>query len=118
MSICRYRFSPVAAGISLPMMTFSFSPSRRSILPSIQEVGRSDRALVERVARLDPLALRDQEPGAARHGVRAVVLLVSAVGHDRDLDLALRLLEVDDARDLGELCRALRVAGLEDLDDS
>ena len=34
-SIFRYRFRPVAAGISLPMITFSFSPSRRSILPSI-----------------------------------------------------------------------------------
>ena len=31
----RYRFRPVAAGISFPMITFSFSPSRRSILPSI-----------------------------------------------------------------------------------
>jgi len=35
MSIVRYRFSPVAAGISFPMMTFSFRPSSRSILPSI-----------------------------------------------------------------------------------
>ena len=31
----RYRFRPVAAGISFPMITFSFSPSSRSILPSI-----------------------------------------------------------------------------------
>ena len=35
MSIVRYRFRPVAAGISFPMMTFSFSPSSRSTLPSI-----------------------------------------------------------------------------------
>ena len=35
-SICRYRFRPVAAGISFPMITFSFSPSRRSIFPSIE----------------------------------------------------------------------------------
>ena len=34
-SIVRYRFRPVAAGISFPMMTFSFSPSSRSTLPSI-----------------------------------------------------------------------------------
>ena len=32
----RYRFRPVAAGISFPMITFSFSPSSRSILPSIE----------------------------------------------------------------------------------
>ena len=31
----RYRLRPVAAGISLPMITFSLRPSRRSILPSI-----------------------------------------------------------------------------------
>jgi len=34
-SIPRYCFRPVAAGISFPMMTFSFSPSSRSTLPSI-----------------------------------------------------------------------------------
>src|SRR5919204_196887 len=34
-SIVRYRFSPVAAGISFPMITFSFRPSSRSTLPSI-----------------------------------------------------------------------------------
>ena len=34
-SIPRYRFRPVAAGISLPMITFSLSPSRWSTLPSI-----------------------------------------------------------------------------------
>ena len=31
----RYRLRPVAAGISLPMITFSFRPSSRSVLPSI-----------------------------------------------------------------------------------
>ena len=34
-SIPRYFFRPVAAGISLPMITFSLRPSSRSILPSI-----------------------------------------------------------------------------------
>ena len=34
-SISRYRLRPVAAGISLPMITFSLRPSRRSTLPSI-----------------------------------------------------------------------------------
>ena len=31
----RYRFMPVAAGMSLPMMTFSFRPSSSSDLPAI-----------------------------------------------------------------------------------
>jgi hypothetical protein len=35
MSMPRYFFRPVAAGMSFPMITFSFSPSRRSTLPSI-----------------------------------------------------------------------------------
>ena len=35
MSIWRYRLRPVAAGISLPMITFSLRPIRWSTLPSI-----------------------------------------------------------------------------------
>ena len=35
MSMPRYFLRPVAAGISFPMITFSFSPSSRSTLPSI-----------------------------------------------------------------------------------
>ncbi len=35
MSMPRYFLRPVAAGMSFPMITFSFSPSRRSTLPSI-----------------------------------------------------------------------------------
>src|SRR6201999_855152 len=57
-------------------------------------------------------------PRAPRDGVRAVVLLVPGLGDDRDLDLTLRLLDVDLAADLGELRGALRVPGLEDLDDA
>ena len=37
---------------------------------------------------------------------------------DRDLGAAVGVLELDDAADLGELRSALRVAGLEDLDDA
>src|SRR5579864_1409899 len=83
-----------------------------------EQVGRADRALGERVTRLDPVAVRDEQPRAARNRVRLVVVLVAAVGDDRDLDLALRLLDRDETVDLRALRGALRVAGLEELDDT
>src|SRR5580765_4150895 len=83
-----------------------------------QEVGGVERSLVQRIARLDVLALRDAEPRPAGDEDREVVLLVTGVSDDCDPQLALGLLEGDGARDLGERRGALRVARLEDLDDA
>src|SRR5439155_10477964 len=90
----------------------------RRVALQAQQVGRADRSLGEGVARLDALPLRDEEPRPAGNRVGAVVLLVAAVGDDRDLDLTLGLLDRDHAVDLRELRSALRVASLEDLDDA
>jgi hypothetical protein len=61
-----------------------------------QQLGRRERALVERVARLDHIALGDQEPRAARQLVvlrlERLAVLVDAVGDDRDLRAAVGLL--------------------------
>ena len=83
--------------------------------PDLEDLGRIQRALVELVASLDALAGFDQDVGPGREGVR--VLLALVVG-DRQLDRLVGLLDRDLAGDLGELRQALRLARLEELDDT
>src|SRR5207244_5164711 len=91
----------------------------RRVALQAQEIGRVERALVERVARLDLLALRDQQARAPRQLHRLRVLVVGRlVGDDRHLRPAIGLLAVDAAGLLRERRRALGVARLEDLRDA
>ena len=80
-----------------------------------EQLGRVERALVQLVARLDPLAVLDVQVGPGRE--RVVVLLALVVG-DRHLDGLVGLLDRDLAVDLGDLRQALRLARLEQLDDA
>src|SRR5919201_1748460 len=85
---------------------------RRALEP--EQVGRVERSLVQRVARLDRLALLDEYARPPRELVRDRLLL--ALDDDRDLRAALGVLDVDQPADLGQLRGALRVPRLEDLD--
>jgi hypothetical protein len=77
---------------------------------------------VEGVARLDDLAVGDQDPRPARKLVRdrldSLAVLVDLVGEDRELRPAVGVLDAHGPADLDELGRALRVPRLEDLDDA
>src|SRR6188474_3498777 len=77
---------------------------------------------MEGVARLDHLAARDEEPRPPRKLVLLrrvrLAVLVEPVGMDGDLGTAVRVLDLHPAADLREAGRTLRVAGLEDLDDT
>src|SRR5438477_1613078 len=90
----------------------------RGVTLEAQQACGAERALVQRIAGLDTLAMRDEKPRAARHRERALVLLLATVREDGDLQLPLGLLQRDRAFDLGELRGALRVPRLEDLDDT
>ena len=88
----------------------------------VEQLGRSTRALVECVALLDHLALRDEQPRAPRERVLLrrdrLAGLVERIRLDRDLHGPVGLLDLDPAADLGERGGALRVPRLEDLDDA
>ncbi len=82
-----------------------------------EDVVRDDAAADERVAGLDRVAGVDEHVRALRH----VVLTLHArlvLDDDRDLALAAALLDLDDAADLAEDRRLLRLAGLEELGDA
>src|SRR6186997_2063751 len=77
---------------------------------------------MEGVARIDHLAVRDEEPRPPRELVLLrrirLAVLVQALGMDRDLRATVGVLDLHPAADLREASRTLRVAGLEDLDDT
>src|SRR5207237_6423509 len=87
-----------------------------------EQLRRGDRSLVERIAGLDDLAVRDEQARAARKRelprLQRLAVLVHAVGHDRDAGPAVGLLDPHGAADRRELRGALRVPRLEDLDDA
>src|SRR5436305_10075901 len=89
-SMSRYRFMPVPAGISLPMMMFSLRPKSMSLLPSM----------------------------AASVSTRVVSWNDAAVTDDGDLAERLLVGDADHARGAGQDGGALRGAGLEQLDDA
>jgi hypothetical protein len=79
----------VAAGISFPMITFSFRPSRRSTLPSIEAIGQHLRRLLEGGCGEEGLGgerrLRDPEDQRLERRLVALLLLhplVLALEHD------------------------------------
>ena len=76
----------------------------------------------ERIAGVDDLAVRDQEPRAPRQlvldRIDELAVLADLGRVDRDLRTAFRLLDLDAPAELGQDSRALRVARLEDLDDT
>src|SRR5262245_31983912 len=81
-----------------------------------EDLGRIERALVELVASLDSLALLHQHVRAGREGVGVLLALVV---RDVELDGLVGLFEVGDlAADLRDLGQALRLARLEQLDDT
>ena len=77
---------------------------------------------MEGVARLDHLAARSEKPRPSRELVLLrrvrLAVLVQPVGMDGDLGPAVGVLDLHPAADLSEAGRTLRVAGLEDLDDT
>ena len=87
-----------------------------------EELSRVERSLVQRIARLDHLPLRDEEARPAREAElpRLGQLATGVEGRrrHRDLHRALGVLDVDLAGDVDERRRALRVPRLEDLDDA
>src|SRR5439155_4913355 len=98
---------------------------RRALLRSrvqLEQLGRVERALVERIAQLDRVTATDEQPRSARQlvltGLERLAVLVHALGHDRHLRPALRLLDVDLPGDFGQPSGTLRVTCLEDLDDA
>src|SRR6266542_1443745 len=100
---------------------------RRALLGlrvQVEQLGRGNRTLHERIALFDVVALLHEQPRAAREEVLAllrlsVLLRRRDVAEDRDAHrAAVRLLDVDRAADLRELRGALRVPRLEDLDDT
>src|SRR6185312_4137388 len=80
-----------------------------------EQLVRVERALVELLARLDLLAVLDEQARAARE---RVTVLVAAVVGDDDGQRLVRLLDRDLAADLRDLREALRLARLEQLDDA
>ena len=103
----RYRLMPVPAGMSLPMMTFSFRPSRRVRAGVDRRVGEHPRGLLEG-RRRQPRLGRERGLGDA-HEHRTTGRRGAAFGDD----LAVLLLEL---RPLGQLARKqLGVTRLEDV---
>src|SRR5581483_4556827 len=92
------------------------------LVVQVEQVGRVERALVERSAGLDRVAVPDEEPRPAGELVltlgERLALLVDAVGNDRHLRPSLGVLDVDLPGDRREPRSALRIARLEDLDDA
>src|SRR5437868_1522464 len=88
----------------------------------LEQLGRRDRAVRERVALFDTIALLDEQPRAAGEEVLpllGLVVLLGALAEEVDLDAAaVRVADGHRARDLGKLRGALRVPRLEDLDDA
>src|SRR5215207_58062 len=86
----------------------------------LEQLGRSQRALVQRIARRHLVALPDQQPRPAGELVlllgQRLALFVDAFREHRHLRAALGVLDVHATADRGQLGRALRVARLEDLD--
>src|SRR5205085_2479045 len=81
-----------------------------------EDVVRVERAVHERLARADGVALLDVDVDAARDRVLAGLAVLR---DDRDLALTLRdAAELDRAVDLRHHGRLLRLAGLEELDDA
>src|SRR5436190_1530025 len=119
------------------MITFSFRPSRRSVLPSRaasvrtlvvswnDAADRNESVASEAVvmpgmvaslsAALDLVALRDEETRTARE---RVAVLLAVLERDDDLALLLGVLDRSDAALGRKLGQALRLACLEQLDDT
>src|SRR4051812_9331036 len=87
----------------------------RGAAPDLEHLGREDRALVELGAALDLVALGDEQ---ARTTWERVALLLAVVERDDDLALLLGVLDRDDAALTRQLGQALRLARLEQLDDT
>src|SRR5262249_37525259 len=87
-----------------------------------QLVGRVLGALVQWLAWLHDLAVRDEQPPGprplVRGRIRKLVVLRPLRRVDADLRPAVRRLDLDAPADLGEHRGALRVPRLEDLDDT
>src|ERR1700690_4440536 len=87
-----------------------------------QLLGRILGTLVERIAGLDNLAVRDQQARPARQlvldRIRELAVLAELRRDDGDLRAALRRLDLDAPTELDQHGRALRVPRLEDLDDT
>src|SRR5947199_258530 len=120
----RYREIPVPAGISLPMMTFSFSPSSESLLAwiaasvSTRVVSWNDAADSHDSVASDALvALGGAQPGPPGQLVEDD-LLAAVVGGQHDAPALVGVLDADPARDLGDRRLALGDPRLEQLDDT
>src|SRR3954452_12983713 len=87
----------------------------RGAAAELEQLVRVQRALVELLAGLDDLALAHVQARPARE--RVAVLLARLVGDDHGAGLV-GVLHRDGAADLGDLRQALRLAGLEELNDA
>src|SRR5918996_210392 len=114
---------PVPAGMSLPMMMFSFNPSRLSLRPSMaasvstRVVSWNDAADSHESVASDAfvMPMSSGRPSAGRLPSSTSRRVLSA----ENPALALLVLaEADDAGALGHDGRALGLAGLEQLDDT
>src|SRR5207237_1829729 len=93
---------------------------RRRRALQCEQVGRIPRAFVDRVTRLDDLAVADEQACAPRQLVldrlTELAVLAELRRHDRHLRATLGVLELDPAADLRERRGTLGVPRLEALD--